>query len=226
MPKLLMHAIMVWNLTVILTWLVGPFVVAGGIAWTTGWFYTIAIIFGLVCHRMFVSRHNPELFRARKELGLGTKRWDIVWNLLFWPLMAAVPIVAGVGARRGWQLMPVWAWFIGLLLYATAMTASAWAMSVNRHFEGTVRIQRDRDHRVVDAGPYRHVRHPGYLGLILWVLASPFLLRSFAAFVPAGVVVGWLVLRTVLEDATLRAELPGYLEYSARVPYRLFPRWW
>ncbi len=216
----------IWHLVVFLAWIVGPFVLAAKITWASGWVYVTVIVLGLARHRIFVARRNPELFLVRKNLGVGTKHWDIIWNLLFWPLMAAVPIVAGFGAHRGWQSMSILAWPMGLLLFASAMAASAWAMSVNPHFEGTVRIQEDRDHRVVDTGPYGCVRHPGYVGLLLWALASPFLLRSLAALVPAGLVIGWLVLRTALEDATLRRELAGYLEYTKRVRYRLVPGLW
>ena len=51
-----------------------------------------------------------------------------------------------------------------------------WAMLVNTHFEATVRIQADRGHKVVTDGPYRVVRHPGYVGVILWVLSTPAIL--------------------------------------------------
>ena len=44
-----------------------------------------------------------------------------------------------------------------------------------------MRIQTEREHRVIDAGPYRMVRHPAYLGLTLWALGSPLLLASWTA---------------------------------------------
>jgi protein-S-isoprenylcysteine O-methyltransferase Ste14 len=39
-----------------------------------------------------------------------------------------------------------------------------WAMAVNKYFSKLVRIQTERGHKVVTSGPYRIVRHPGYLG--------------------------------------------------------------
>ena len=58
------------------------------------------------------------------------------------------------------------------------------------------------------------------------ILATPLLLGSWWAFVPAVFTVAWLVLRTVLEDGTLRRELPGYEEYAGRVRWRLLPGVW
>ena len=100
-------------------------------------------------------------------------------------------------------------------------------MSVNTHFEKTVRIQHDRGHRVVDSGPYRIVRHPGYLGTIIgFVLATPLLLGSWWAFAPAVVAAAFLVVRTALEDRTLNKELDGYQTYTQNVRYHLLPGAW
>jgi len=174
-----------------------------------------------------VARRNPSLRIRRRTIGGDTKRWDLAWVAAFWPLMAAVAIVAGLDrAAHGGRTLPLVAWPSGLAAFAGAMAISARAMAVNPFFEGTVRIQREAGHRVVDAGPYRVVRHPGYVGLAGWALASPLLLLSLRAFVPALAAAAWVVLRTALEDATLRRELDGYAGYVRRVRYRLLPGIW
>jgi protein-S-isoprenylcysteine O-methyltransferase Ste14 len=100
-------------------------------------------------------------------------------------------------------------------------------MLVNPHFEKFVRIQHDRSHKVIDAGPYRIVRHPGYAFVIPgFVLCPPLVLGSWWSFIPAAAAVTVLVIRTALEDRTLRNELPGYKEYAHRVRYRLLPGVW
>jgi protein-S-isoprenylcysteine O-methyltransferase Ste14 len=221
-----MILMMIWTTLVFPSWFVGPFVVAGTVAWGTCWIYFAVLLVGLTAHRRTVARRNPELLRRRQNIGEGSKRWDIAWNLLFWPQMAATPIVAGFDVRHGAALMPIYLWPVGLLCLASGFALSAWAMAENPHFEGTVRIQKDRDHRVIDRGPYRKVRHPGYVGLVLWALATPLLLRSWLACIPAVVVTVWLVLRTALEDSTLRRELAGYEAYQRRVRFRLVPGLW
>jgi protein-S-isoprenylcysteine O-methyltransferase Ste14 len=99
-------------------------------------------------------------------------------------------------------------------------------MTVNRFFSAMVRIQADRGHRVVENGPYRWMRHPAYAGGVIANLATPLMLGSAWALIPAGLTVALVVLRTSLEDRTLQAELPGYAAYAARTRYRLVPGVW
>ena len=99
-------------------------------------------------------------------------------------------------------------------------------MVVNRHFETTVRIQKDRDHKVISNGPYEIVRHPGYLGGILFALSIPLIVGSLFALIPAGIYVILFMIRTSLEDKTLQKELDGYQEYAKKVKTKMFPGIW
>ena len=101
-----------------------------------------------------------------------------------------------------------------------------WAESVNKFFEPTVRIQTDRGHKVIDTGPYALVRHPGYVAACLLFMGMPLALGSLWALIPAVLSCLLLVVRTILEDRTLREELSGYEEYTQRVRYRLIPGVW
>ena len=160
--------------------------------------------------------------------GEDTKPWDKALLSLFGLAYLFVPITGALDAGRyGWSSMPQALWVLGLVLYAVFTFFTTWAMAVNTHFEKTVRIQTDREHRVIDTGPYRIVRHPGYAGTILgFLLSPPFLLLSWWALVPAGAAALVLVVRTALEDRFLRRELEGYAEYAKRVRYRLVPFLW
>lgn len=101
-----------------------------------------------------------------------------------------------------------------------------WCMLVNRFFSGTVRIQTDRGHVVIDSGPYAVIRHPGYAGWAVFLIASPLALGSLTAVWAAAACLLVLVVRTELEDSTLRRELAGYEEYTSRVRFRLVPFLW
>ena len=101
-----------------------------------------------------------------------------------------------------------------------------WAMVVNLHLEGTVRLQGERDHRVITAGPYAIVRHPMYVGLILVLAGAPLFLGSGWAFVPGSIVAVLLVIRAVFEDRMLCEKLPGYEDYARKTGHRLIPGVW
>ena len=99
-------------------------------------------------------------------------------------------------------------------------------MTTNRFFSGVVRIQKERGHEPVSGGPYAYVRHPGYVGALAFTLATPLVLGSSWTSMTAGATAVVLVIRTALEDRTLKNELAGYREYAARVRYRLLPFVW
>ncbi|HET6438615.1 MAG TPA: NnrU family protein [Anaeromyxobacter sp.] len=214
-----------WIVLVFAGWLIGPFLAAGRVTWLRGWAHLVLLAACLAAHRAFVVRRNPPLVRRRARVGAGSKRWDLWWNALYWPLFAATAVLAGLGVRRG-ASSPTWTWPAGAALLVLGLGLSAAAMAVNPFFEGTVRIQLEEGQWPVDAGPYRCIRHPGYAGLLLWALATPLLLGSLFAFLPAAATAAWVVLRTALEDRVLVRELAGYADYARRVPRRLVPGVW
>jgi protein-S-isoprenylcysteine O-methyltransferase Ste14 len=223
--RLLLLFMGLWGAFLVLGWTLGPFIAAGTLNWPVGWVYFAVVSLGLVGHRAHVARHNRALLERRQRIGAGTKTWDLVWNLPFWPLMIAVPVTAGIDFRAA-RVLPLGCWAIGLGCFGAGLSLSAWAMGHNPHFEGTVRIQRELCHRVVTTGPYRFIRHPGYAGLCLWALGTPFLLLSTTALYPAAAVTVWLVIRTMLEDRFLQRELAGYAEFAKSTRFRLLPGVW
>jgi protein-S-isoprenylcysteine O-methyltransferase Ste14 len=116
--------------------------------------------------------------------------------------------------------------FAALAALALGLALMLWAMHVNPFFSSAMRIQKERGQHVVEAGPYRWVRHPGYAGGIPAMAASGLVLSSWlaAGFGILGAL--WLLRRTIVEDRMLRAELPGYADYARRVPSRLVPGLW
>lgn len=200
---------------------------AGRLDWTAGWSYLLLFLATMLVSLVYLLRVNPEVVEHRMQIKKGTKRWDIVWSVLFAPLFLAMYVVAGFDAVRfGWSNMPLQLWPMGAVLWLLGNALFTWSMGVNPYFEKTVRIQTERGHHVIDTGPYALIRHPGYLGFFGWALSTPLLLGSWWALVPALLSIASLVVRTGLEDRTLREELGGYQEYAGRVRYRLVPGIW
>lgn len=203
------------------------FLPAGTWAWAKGWLF-IGVFFGTVAVvALYLWRVNPEVVVARSGFHEGTKRWDKILLGFFFPAVyAIVPVAALDDGRFHWFPVPWWVCGVGYVLFLAGMGVVTWAEAVNKFFEVTVRIQTDRGQKVIDAGPYAFVRHPGYVGGILFCVGTALCLGSLWALVPAGLASSLLILRTQWEDQTLQAELAGYQEYTRRVRYKLLPGVW
>jgi protein-S-isoprenylcysteine O-methyltransferase Ste14 len=176
---------------------------------------------------IWIRRTNPELFAARSRYQKGTKPWDAVVATLTIILFAAIfPVGAFDDGRFHWAPQPDWVVLIGYLLMTSGYLGLSWAQSVNRHFEPTVRIQTDRDHKVIDTGPYAAIRHPGYATAIVLSVGMALSLGSLYALIPAGLLIIVLFGRTLGEEAELRKGLEGYADYMVRVRWRWIPGVW
>ena len=200
----------------------------GRLDWAWGWAY-VAVFLGydIACAILFMPR-NPGLLLERSGGQAGMKRWDL-WLLAvsvgLLPML--VWVVAGLDERLGWgPEVPLWGHLVALALTILGYGIVVWAMAANAFFSTIVRIQTERGHTVATGGPYRFVRHPGYVGTILFTGAMPFLLGSWWALIPAVPAIALLIVRTRLEDDTLRAELNGYEAYTRQTHYRLLPGVW
>jgi protein-S-isoprenylcysteine O-methyltransferase Ste14 len=202
------------------------FLPVGTWAWTKGWLFIGVFLGTLAVVRFYLWRVNPEVVVARSGFHEGTKRWDKTLLWFFLTAMYAIIPVAALDERFQGFGLPWWACGIGYVLFLVGMGILTWAEAVNKFFEVTVRIQTDRGHKVIDAGPYSLVRHPGYVGGFLFCLGTALCLGSVWALIPAGLASALLILRTRWEDQTLQAELPGYQEYTRRVRYKLIPGVW
>jgi len=203
---------------------------AGSWDWWEAWAYSItglAVLFG---SRAFLILRAPDLAleRARAHEMENVKGWDrflMPFTALIGPFISW--IVAGLDQRFGWSPdLPDWIQIAALTLIQLGSLLGSWAMAVNRYFSSQVRIQADRGQTVVQDGPYRFVRHPGYAGGLLSWLVGPVFFSSLWVVLPTILVMIASIIRTGLEDRTLREELPGYEEYAQQTKYRLVPGIW
>jgi protein-S-isoprenylcysteine O-methyltransferase Ste14 len=113
-----------------------------------------------------------------------------------------------------------------IVLYVVGHSIFLWAKLANPYFSSVVRIQTERGQTVCRTGPYHYLRHPGYAGSLLWILVGPLVMGSMWGLIPAVLSALLLVVRTRLEDETLKKELPGYSDFSDEVRFRLVPGVW
>jgi len=204
------------------------FLAAGKIDWWWAWVYigTQVVILVFVGLAMIRGGHT-DVIVERSKLRSTAKGWDrIIVTLIVLPGFAQY-IIAGLDERWNWpgdiSLLAHWAALAAFLLgYGLVI----WAMMSNPFFATLVAIQRERGHHAITSGPYRFVRHPGYVGMIVGNFATCVVLGSLWSLIPAAAYTALIVVRTALEDRTLQAELPGYPEYAAKTRYRLLPGVW
>ena len=203
------------------------FVAAGRLSWTWAWVYLGICLVSLAINGTIMLRTSPDTI-AERGRPQATQDWDkVVGGLWALVLYLVLPLVAGLDVRFGWTRELGVAWNLaGAVVLAAGLGLGGWAMIANAYFSTAVRIQSDRGQTVCRSGPYRFVRHPGYVGFILQSLGTPILLGSFWALIPGIVAVALIVIRTAFEDRMLHAELPGYGEYAQQVRYRLVPGVW
>ena len=202
---------------------VALFLPAGTIRIASFWIYLA--IFSAVFVTAFLWL-DPGLLRERMRPGgqrppLALRLFSGVF-FLHW-------IVAGLDRGRfHWSdNVPSWLQAVGLSALVAGYGLAFWAMTVNRFFSSVVRIQTDRGHVVVTAGPYAVIRHPGYTAGLIIMVASGIALGSWAsAMVLIVLSVPFLLYRVVTEDRMLKADLPGYRDYASRVRWRLCPGLW
>ncbi len=205
------------------------FTSAGHIAMLRPWIYFGTSFVSFSVGVAVLYKFNPELLVQRlKRKREGSRLWDeILMRTCNLTVLLIVPVVAGLDIGRfHWSSLDIHFAIVGFILLVVSAVLLDWAMVVNPHFEPTVRIQKDQGHKVISSGPYKIVRHPGYLAGILFTLSIPLMIGSIFTFIPVGIYVILFIIRTSLEDRTLHEELDGYSEYARQVKHRLFPGIW
>jgi protein-S-isoprenylcysteine O-methyltransferase Ste14 len=203
------------------------FLAAGRFTWVWAWIYLGIFVLSVTINSTFLLRTHPDTV-AERGRPPSMLLWDKVISGL-WSLaqFLAIPLIAGLDARSGWtgEIGVIWH-YAGAALFAGGLSLFGWGMITNAYFSTVVRIQSERGQTVCRSGPYQWLRHPGYTGTILQSIGMPILLGSLWALIPGVIAAGLMIVRTVLEDRKLQADLPGYQEYAKQVRYRLLPWIW
>jgi protein-S-isoprenylcysteine O-methyltransferase Ste14 len=204
------------------------FLSAGRINFLRAWFFFGLYFISLLFNMVIFLKLNPEVIRARSETKWGEmKWWDKLFAVLYFIFIFIIFIVCGLDAGRFQLSSPMMGFLVvGLIIFVVGWMFVTWAMVENKFFETTARIQMERNQRVVSTGPYAIVRHPGYIGMILYYGCAPFIIGSLYGLIPVVLLTSAFVFRTYFEDMMLYKELPGYKEYTKKVRYRLVPFIW
>lgn len=200
---------------------------AAEMSWHRAWIFLIINSLCMIITSSVLALKVPELIDERRKKHTDEKTWDKPLVLGYFSMYFPLFIVCALDKRFTWSgLVPPWISLIALCLIAAGSMMGTWASLVNPHLETYVRIQRDRNHHVCTAGPYHFIRHPTYAGLALFFAAAPVALGTVWGLIPGSIAIVFLIIRTILEDKTLREELSGYQDYARAVRFRWIPGIW
>ena len=195
--------------------------------WVAAWVYVGLYIGMLLFASALMIPAHKDVIVERGKGGKGAKTWDKwITRLLAIPSLGLL-VLAGLDFRFGWtDSLATWTFWLGIPFFILGYFVVLWAMYVNPFFSQVVRIQTERGHTAMTGGPYRFLRHPGYVGMIISFIGSVLLLGSLYGWIFFALYLALVLIRTTLEDRILQVELPGYAEYAGKVRYRILPGVW
>ncbi|AEG19385.1 methyltransferase family protein [Methanobacterium paludis] len=204
--------------------------ISGNWLWIQGWVFSIWFIGLCYTTIIYLYRYDPALLEERyRQPGSGEeKRWDKYFMYILFPSFVIWFLIMSLDAQRfAWTInFPIGLEAVGLILLIGSAFFLFRSYKDNTFVSPLVRIQSERDQKVVSTGVYGFVRHPMYLGGILLFLGAPLLLGSVYGLI-VGIFLSLLfVARITGEEKMLLEELEGYPDYKKKVKYRLIPYIW
>ena len=199
------------------------FLPAGTFSFFGGW-----LLMGILFVPMFFAGivmmiKNPKLLKSRLDAKEKRKAQDMVVKFSGLMFIAGF-VVAGLGVRFGWYILPTWAMTIGAVAFLVAYVLYAEVLRENTYLSRTIEVQENQ--KVVDTGLYGIVRHPMYSVTLLLFISMPIVLGSVFAL-PIFLVYPFIIAKRIKdEEELLLQELEGYAEYKKKVKYRLIPFVW
>lgn len=190
----------------------------GKINYLGAWLLFGLYAFSMIIYAIFLPK---EVIKHRSRKNVCKPRYEKVIQILLLILGYGVYVVAGIDQRYGWtEDIPWYMLLIAGIIFLLGIGIVLWSMIENPYFYK--HVDQNEVHKIIDTGPYRVIRHPGYLGMMTYLAVCPIILESLYAMIPTIVLILLFIIRTNLEDRYLQNHLPGYQDYQKKVTQRLF----
>lgn len=199
------------------------FLPAGTLCYFNGWLLMIILFVPMFFAGIVMMIKNPALLESRLNAKEKEKEQSTVVKLSGLMFLLGF-VVAGLGVRFGWYLLPRWASVVGAALFLLAYIIYAEVLRENTYLSRTIEVRENQ--KVVDTGLYGIVRHPMYSATLILFLSMPIVLGSLYSFFIFLAYPFIIAKRIKHEEMFLEKELAGYREYKEKVKYRLIPFVW
>jgi protein-S-isoprenylcysteine O-methyltransferase Ste14 len=192
---------------------------------TLRWMSLGSVLFWLV---VYWQGGKKALIDIKESIRAKTSRFDtallIIISLCSLVIIASA-FLTSFGLLEAFLMQSLLVTFMGALLTMLGVAG----MFYCRHYLGkfwTAETNLVGNHRIIDTGPYRFVRHPIYTFAIIMYIGFCLVFLSHSSVLFTGLIITAYVLKTKDEDIFLEKSLSGYREYKLRVRYYLVPRLW
>jgi len=202
------------------------FIPAGTIFWPEAWAFLIILFCYAFFLFIFYLKDNSKTVKSRdriKPVHIKDLIIMFILTICFLALFILLPLDL---FRFHWtdHLIPQVFKYIGISIYTVSLVVYILVIRENSYLSRVVEVQKDQ--QVISTGPYSLVRHPMYLGNVLFFISIPLMFDSLIALLPAIVMIFMFMLRILFEEKILIKDLSGYEEYRKKVRWRLFPGIW
>ena len=199
------------------------FLPAGTFSYFNGWLFMGILFIPMFCGGIVMMLKNPELLKKRLHAKEKQKEQNLVVKLSGLMFLLGF-IVAGLGVRFEWYMLPNIVVFVSAAVFLLAYVLYAEVLRENTYLSRTIEVQDNQ--KVIDTGLYGIVRHPMYSATLLLFLTMPLVLGSIYSFIIFLAYPLIIAKRIKGEEEFLEKELAGYREYKQKVKYRLIPFIW
>ena len=202
------------------------FVPVGTWRYWQGWVFVVVFSASTTAFTVYLALYDRPLLERRMSAGPQYEK-DLSQKIIVSLMIAAFllfVILPPLDHRVALSPVSSLVTLAGDVLIILSFVFIFWVLKVNSFAAANVSIATDQ--KVIDSGPYAVVRHPMYLGALGLFIGIPLALGSWLTICLLPAVFATLIWRMVAEERILRRELPGYVDYTYRVPHRIIPAIW
>lgn len=199
------------------------FLPAGTFRYWEAWIYLAILGIPMIFMMIYLIRNDPELLERRMKMREKEKEQKLIIKLgsLIYILIYLIP---GFDKRFGWSSVPIaiiiladLLVLVGYLLFVRVLMENSYASRI---------VEVDKNQPVITTGPYKYVRHPMYVAILLMYIFGLLALGSVWGMIGSAMLIFVIVIRILNEEKILSRDLPGYSEYLEKTRYRLIPGIW
>jgi protein-S-isoprenylcysteine O-methyltransferase Ste14 len=199
-------------------------------AWTLNywqaWVFLVVFLTAANAIGVYLSIKDPELLERRKNVGPVAEK-SVAQKIIMSLTIAGslcVLVFCAFDHRFAWSSVPSCVSLVGDMLVGLGFLIDFFVFKENSYGASTIQVFKNQ--KVISTGPYALVRHPMYVGVLVMMIGVPLALDSWWGLAVLALIMPVLIWRILDEEKLLKKDLPGYVEYTQKVRYRLVPYLW